>query len=118
MTGKNVGEWSELYALATLLATSASPSAATLLPRAKRIRHRHAISEQAIEYEISQGAIHVGGEERHKVAVTSSTISGLSLEQFAIIGIKEKLLRFSKTFERIDRNTKARTGSFGTFETE
>jgi len=96
VTGKNVGEWSELYALATLLATSASPSAATLLPRAKRIRHRHAISEQAIEYEISQGAIHVGGEERYKVAVTSSTISGLSRKLLNDIHQKKGRTFYSK----------------------
>lgn len=88
MTGKNVGEWSELYALATLLATSASPVHGALLPRAKRIRHRHSIAEQSVEYVISQGAIEIEAERPHRVEVTSLTISELSRK--LLIDIQEK----------------------------
>ena len=78
MTGKNVGEWSELYALATLLATSASPVHGSLLPKAKRIRHRHSIAEQSVEYVIHEGAIDFEGEQPQKPEVASLTISELS----------------------------------------
>ncbi|MCG3770336.1 MAG: hypothetical protein JW384_01484 [Nitrosomonadaceae bacterium] len=78
MTGKNVGEWSELYALATLLATSASSVHGSSLPKAKRIRHRHSIAEQSVEYVISQGAIDIEAERPHRVEVASLSISELS----------------------------------------
>ena len=78
MKRKNVGEWSELYALSMLLTTSAAPEPHATLPIAKRIRHRHAIAEQSIEYKISHGSIEVSQGKQKRVVIPSTKVATLS----------------------------------------
>ena len=94
MKAKNVGEWSELYALSTLLATSAGSGNKSKLPRAKRIRQRHVIADQAVEYAISNGIVQVGSGHHAGASITAKDISRLS--QRLLLDVQEKS---SRTFQ-------------------
>jgi len=101
MIGKNVGEWSELYALSTLLTASAADDTQSSLPKAKRVRHRHSIAEGAIEYTISQGVINIESDSLAKVKVNSELVSGLAVQLLNDIQSKSGRTFSSKAGEQL-----------------
>lgn len=101
MKGKNVGEWSELFALSTLLAASASANARSSLPKAKRVRHRHSIAEGAIEYSIAKGVLSIENGKNAKATVSADLISGLAAELLNDIRAKSGRTFTSKAGEQL-----------------
>ena len=101
MKGKNVGEWSELFALSTLLAASASAKAQSSLPIAKRVRHRHSIAEGAIEYSIAKGVLSIENGQNAKATVSADLISSLAAALLIDIRAKTGRTFTSKAGEQL-----------------